>query len=145
MVGARVASAGDGPAVAGLRHLAREDVLGKRGGEQFAESEMAGPPLDISTDSSEGEVVVGTIGDDVVGVATLVVSGRRARLVEFFTHPEARGVGVGHAMLTEAIELARRRNCTDLDSYALPGDRDTKNFFESHAMKSRLLIVHRAL
>jgi len=48
-------------------------------------------------------------------------------------------------MLGEVSRLARGWECTDLDSYALPGDRDTKNFFESHAMKSRLLIVHTAL
>lgn len=145
MVGARVASAADGTAVAQLRRLAREDVLDKRGGEQFAGAEIAGPAVDVASSSPDEAVIVGTIGDDVVGVATVLRTGRRARLVELFTHPEARGVGIGHAMLGEATRLAHTWECTDLDSFALPGDRDTKNFFESHAMKSRLLIVHTSL
>lgn len=145
MVGARVASADDGTAVAELRRLARSELLEQRGGEQFTAAEMAGPSVDVPPSTPDAAVVVGTIGEDVVGVATVLRSGRRARLEELFTHPGARGVGIGHAMLGEVSRLARGWECTDLDSYALPGDRDTKNFFESHAMKSRLLIVHTAL
>lgn len=145
MVGARPATATDDAAIAELRRIARAEVLDKRGGEQFADAEIAAPDAAVDAADADAVVVVGTIGDDVVGVAIVSRVGRRARMGELFTHPDARGVGIGHAMLTEVIRLARQWNCTELDSYALPGDRDTKNFFESHAMKSRLLVVHRSL
>ncbi|MFN8051234.1 MAG: GNAT family N-acetyltransferase [Acidimicrobiales bacterium] len=138
MVGARPATAADDDAVAALRLLARRHLDEQRGGDQFARAEAADEPGDAT-------VVVGTIGDAVVGIASVVHRGTRALLTELFTHPEARSVGVGHAMLGVVSDHARAWGCTDLDSYALPGDRDTKNFFESHAMKSRLLVVHRSL
>lgn len=111
----------------------------------MAESGPDVPATDPSGPGAESAVVVGVIGDNVIGVATVVQNRHRAILTELFTHPEARGVGVGHAMLAEVTEVARSWNCTDLDSFALPGDRQTKNFFESHDMKARLLVVHRSL
>jgi hypothetical protein len=32
-----------------------------------------------------------------------------------------------------------------MDSLALPGDRATKNFFESFGLKARAIVVHRSL
>jgi GNAT superfamily N-acetyltransferase len=134
VVGARNATESDAAAVEALRDAARTEAAAQRGGAHFVGSEGASTP-------SDGTVVVGTIGDVVVGVATVSHDGTRAHLHEIVTHPDARGVGVGHAMLGRVMQLAREWGCTVLDSYALPGDRETKNFFESHAMKSRLLIV----
>lgn len=138
MIGARPAGPDDASAVAELRELARAAMGDVRGAEQFLAAEG-------SVEHSAPTVVVGTIDGAPVGFATLVVDGSRALLAQLFTHPRARGVGVGHAMLTEVRRIAREQGCTELDSFALPGDRDTKNFFESHAMKSRLLVVHASL
>lgn len=145
MVGARPATPADATVVAELRGLAAADLAGKRGGAQAAVAEFDDTAPPVGTGTADAAVVVGCIGDDPVGVASLVRTGPRARLVELFVHPDARGVGVGHTMLQAVEDTARNWGCTDLDSYALPGDRDTKNFFESHAMKSRLLVVHRSL
>jgi len=139
VVGARPAEPRDDAAVATLRRLAVDDALAKRGGERFVATDVVEPG------HAGRHELVGTIGDDVVGFAGVVRDGSRALLVELFTHPDARGVGVGHALLVAVQDLARSWGCTDLDSWALPGDRDTKNFFESHAMKSRLLTVHTSL
>jgi len=145
VIGARPAVAADAAAIAELRAAARSQTLDKRGGPHFSVSEGAAPAVLLDADADEAAVIVGLIHETPVGIATLERRGARALLSEFYTHQEARGVGVGHAMLESVIARARDWNCTDLDSYALPGDRDTKNFFESHAMKSRLLIVHRSL
>jgi GNAT superfamily N-acetyltransferase len=89
--------------------------------------------------------VVGTIGDVVVGYASVSNRHGLASLAELFTEPEARGVGVGDAMLRAAETLASQWGCAAIESVALPGDRDTKNFFEAHGMVSRLLLVSRTL
>lgn len=138
MVGARRAREDDHAVVAELRDLARAAMGSARGAEEFLRVEGV-------VEHRDPTVVVGTIDHNVVGFATLVIDGDRALLAELFTHPRARGVGVGHAMLGEVQRIAREQGCTDLDSFALPGDRATKNFFESHAMKSRLLVVHAPL
>jgi hypothetical protein len=48
-------------------------------------------------------------------------------------------------MLRVAESLASQWGCAAIESVALPGDRDTKNFFEAHGMVSRLLLVSRTL
>ena len=40
---------------------------------------------------------------------------------------------------------AKRWGCIGVDSLALPGDRDTKNFFETHGLVARAITVHRTL
>jgi hypothetical protein len=54
-------------------------------------------------------------------------------------------VGVGDRLIDAAAELAGGWGCAYLDSVVLPGDRETKNFFEAHGMVSRLLRVSRPL
>jgi hypothetical protein len=44
-------------------------------------------------------------------------------------------------MIKEAI----RHNAVGIDSFALPGDRETKNFFETQGMVARLIHVYRPL
>ena len=56
--------------------------------------------------------------------------------------PEAREVGLGEELLDAVIAWSRARGCSTLDAVALPGDRHTKNFFETFGMKARLLTVH---
>lgn len=138
MVGVRPIRESDEAVLVALRAVADDERRTKRGGEHPS----GFGPSDSAPSSVERAVFVGTIGDAVVGFASLTRAGVRAVLEELFTHPEARGVGVGAAMLAGAMAHAREWGCSDLDSFALPGDRSTKNFFESHAMKSRLLVVH---
>ena len=40
---------------------------------------------------------------------------------------------------------APTQGCFGVDSLALPGDRHTKNFFESFGLVARAIIVHRSL
>lgn len=68
-----------------------------------------------------------------------------ARLDQLLVDPDARKVGVGEAIMNLVLDLARDRGCFGVDSRALPGDRETKNFFESFGLKARQLIVHLTL
>lgn len=140
MIAARLAAPTDDEAVAELRELARAAVALQRGGPSLLEQSSSGatPHADVTT-------FVGCIDDVAVGYAVVSVDGDRALASELYVRDEARDVGVGHALLQAIIDHARSLGATHLDSYALPGDRDTKNFFESHAMKSRLLVVHQPL
>jgi hypothetical protein len=37
------------------------------------------------------------------------------------------------------------QGCNAVDAYALPGDRQTKNFFEESGFTARLLVMHHRL
>ena len=54
-------------------------------------------------------------------------------------------VGVGEALIEAIISWCTERNCVGIDSMALPGNRATKNFFETFGFKARLLTVHKPL
>jgi ribosomal protein S18 acetylase RimI-like enzyme len=61
-----------------------------------------------------------------------------------FTDHEARGVGVGAAMLDLAESELRQRGVTLFDAHVSPGHRLAKNFFESHGFKAREITMHRS-
>ena len=95
-------------------------------------------------------VIVGTIDTTVVGYAACHVEplhdGRAiARITDLYVLPDARKVGVGEAMMVALEEWARERSLVGLDAVALPGDRDTKNFFETFGLVARAIQVHRSL
>jgi GNAT superfamily N-acetyltransferase len=64
----------------------------------------------------------------------------RVRLI--YTEPEARGVGVGHVMLTEILEVLRSYGIRDFDAPVGPGQRAAKNFFESHRFAARSIVMY---
>jgi GNAT superfamily N-acetyltransferase len=59
--------------------------------------------------------------------------------------PDARSVGVGEALMDLIVAWCEQRRCVGIDAHALPGNRATKNFFETFGFKARLLTVHRPL
>lgn len=65
-----------------------------------------------------------------------------ATVTDLFVDPEARGVGVGACLLDAVIAWAGSAGCTGVDGTALPGDRATKNFFESYGMVARAITTH---
>ena len=62
-----------------------------------------------------------------------------------YVEPEARGVGVGRALLDDLVAWFASSGCRGVDVTALPGDRATKNFLEGAGFKARLLTMHRTL
>lgn len=154
MEAARIATAADEPRVLALARLARAEAAEKRGGALYLAREARGEPLEESLTPDprpEGEVlVVGTVDDVVIGYALLVDellrSGERLAVVEeVFVEPEARSIGVGEAMMDEIVRFAEARGCIGIDAFALPGDRQTKNFFETFGLVARGIVVHRSL
>ncbi len=59
-----------------------------------------------------------------------------------YTHPDARGVGVGDHMLEDVLADLRKLGITRFDAPVGPGQRLTKNFFEGHQFAARSLIMH---
>lgn len=141
MIGARPALPADRSCIVELAQLARSTVADQRGGASLLSTSVpAGEAHDHAT-----SVWCGLIGDAIVGYGLVTVRSTRAEITEFFVEPDARGVGVGDALLTSITSWSEAAGCTDLDASALPGDRATKNFFEAHRMTSRLLVVSRRL
>lgn len=72
-------------------------------------------------------------------------AGRRVAAVRLiFTLEEARGVGVGEAMIGMFLEEAAARGIADFDAHVSPGHRESKNFFESNGFKARSIVMHRS-
>lgn len=68
---------------------------------------------------------------------------RIAAIRYIYTDPEARGVGVGEAMMAEFFAGAAGRGITRFDAHVSPGHRQAKNFFESNGFKARSIVMHR--
>ncbi len=153
---ARPARHEDLPAVSALLERAAAEVAGARGGaELLAESGVPPVPNPSSlaglVDAAHAALIVGTFDDAVVGMAVVALhswpaTGERvARVLALYVEPEARGVAVGEAVLGEIIRWANHHRASALEADALPGDRETKNFFERASMVTRRLVVFRRL
>jgi GNAT superfamily N-acetyltransferase len=134
-----------------LARAMREELRAFRGGELFLTREAQPEPLDDSYRAllarDDTLVVVGTFDDAVLGfgavsVETLRTGEHLGVITELFVDPEARSVGVGEAMTGALLAFCRDRSCIGVDARALPGHRDTKNFFEEHGFTARSLTMH---
>ncbi len=109
-------------------------------------------PRDRVTDALDAENAAAAVGefDGVVfgyavwRIEELDTGDLLGRLYDFAVHPDARGVGIGEAMMDLIVADLTGRGCIGVDAWALPGDRATKNFFESFGLKARLLTAHRS-
>jgi GNAT superfamily N-acetyltransferase len=155
--GARPATSEDAPRCAELCRRALEELQAKRGGPLLARREtglvskalLRPGGLDRLLASATRRVLVGTFDGAVVGlgVAHIDEVGEAALGVVdgCYVEPEARGVGVGRALLDALVGWFAASSCRGIDACALPGDRHAKNFFEAAGFKARLLVVHRPL
>jgi GNAT superfamily N-acetyltransferase len=151
---ARTATEGDLPAVVALVGAAADEKVGQKGGPLwFRRERRQGPPdaeLKAALAAADHEVAVGTYHGTVVGYglvrAERLGDGSLLGVVDdIYVDPEARAVGIGEALMDHMIDWCRRQGCFGVDSLALPGDRHTKNFFESFGLVARAIIVHRPL
>ena len=140
--------------VVALARSAIAELRPLRGGAIWAELDARAEPLDdalaAEIAAATHVVIVGTIDDTVVGYAaaherSLHRGDAIARITDLYVMPDARGVGVGEQLLLAVEAWARGRGHSGLDSLALPGDRNTKNFFESFGLVARAIEVHRSL
>lgn len=154
MEGARPALADDLPILASLAEEAVAEQVEHRGGAIWSQRETrALPALSTLADALEDPdqlVVAGTIDDVVVGYGVVRLdrlrTGRTLGVVtDLYVEPEARAVGVGESMIEIVLDWCRRHHCQGVDALALPGNRDTKNFFETFGFTARAIVVHRSL
>ena len=154
MHAARPATAEDLPALARLAADAVAELTPMRGGDIWSRTVGRRPPYEAGLASAvedhDAEVVCGTIDGSVVGYAVVrldrLADGEPIAVVDdLFTEPDARHVGVGEAMMDHVTAWARERKAVGIDALVLPGNRDTKNFFETFGLTARALVVHRSL
>lgn len=153
-VSARPATADDLSALVTLATAAIEELTPNRGGEvwrrHLARPMPPGDSLREDLDDPDAHVVVGTIDGTVIGYGVLRLEQLRdgstlGVISDLFTLEGARGVSVGEEVMDALIAWATDRGCFGVDSLALPGDRHTKNFFESFGLVARAIVVHRSL
>ena len=152
MESARAATVADIAQLAVLEAEQRaEAAADARGGHMWLATDAERrPPLAELIGDPDAEVVVGAIDSVPLGFAAVrilpIAGGERvASITNLFVTPDARGVGVGEAIMEHVLAWARSRGVVGVDAQALPGDRATKNFFETHGLVARMIVVHRAL
>jgi GNAT superfamily N-acetyltransferase len=151
---ARPATIADLDVLAELTAAAVAEQVDGRGGAVWAAREArqlpAGPSLRRDLEDADRLVLAGTIDDAVLGYAvarteTLGDGSRLGIVTDIYVEPEARAVGLGEVLLDAVLEWCRQHGCAGVDALALPGNRATKNFFETFGFTARALIVHRRL
>ena len=151
---ARRAVAAEAGRLAELARAGIAELAPTRGGSVWKEREARREPLEERFAGAIADpdtlVLVGTIDDTPVGYSVVVCEPLHNGTVlgviqDIFVEEEARGVGVGEAMMGEVLVWCRSRGCVGVDAMALPGHRTTKNFFEGSGFSARLLVMHHDL
>lgn len=151
---ARLAATSDLADLVRMAQDLRAELTPQRGGGLWAIREARQDPLERSlAEAIEADhqiVLVGTIDEAPVGYSVA----RRERLhdgsllaviEDLYVEEPARHVGVGEALMERLVEWCREQGCRGLDGLVLPGNRESKNFFESFGLVARAILVHRAL
>lgn len=150
----RQANAEDLAHLADLAKTAVDEQTPDRGGFIWSQREAieipAGPTLSAAIDDPESLVLVGTIDEEIVGYARAHLEALRnketiAVITDIFVIEGAREVGVGELMIEALVSWAGEKGCRGLDAIVLPGNRQTKNFFETAHFTARAIIVHHSL
>jgi ribosomal protein S18 acetylase RimI-like enzyme len=151
---ARHATSEDVDDIAKLARAAIAELRTQRGGELWSHREARAEPLEEALHAALVDdhhlVLVGTVDDSIVGYAVVRLEELRndrplAVIDDLYVEREARAVGVGEVLMDAITGWARQHGCLGIDAFTLPGNRETKNFFESHGLTARAILVHRDL
>jgi GNAT superfamily N-acetyltransferase len=151
---ARPAVAGDVERLSELVRVGQAELTPTRGGEFWSRHEARDVDADAwlaaAIEAPDEIVVVGTIDDYPCGYGVARLAPLRgevamAEVTDLFVEPPFRDVGVGEAMMDLLVAWATDKGCIGIDSIALPGNRATKNFFETFGLTARAILVHRSL
>jgi ribosomal protein S18 acetylase RimI-like enzyme len=171
MESARLANHHDVDRVEELWGHAAVELGAQRGGSQLVRSVAPPPPwsqfLAEALRRPDRVLAVGSIDEVIVGfgygevgrLAALTPPGSHAHqgtaadpappdeligeIEVLYVEPEARGVGVGEAIVGVLMEHFDGAGCIGVDAFALPGNRQAKAFFETHGFVTRMLVMHR--
>lgn len=135
-----------------LAAVGRDLIRDARGGALWLDRQAPKEPLDevfaSAIEADDASVQIGCIDDVPLGFIHATVDGSEPRIAvveEMFVLPDARGVGLGEHMMNATVSWAEDAGCVGVDGYALPGDRATKNFFETFGLVARGIVVHRSI
>lgn len=144
----REAGVGDASVLEALERDARDALAGQRGGtRRLAEVEAIGSGWSELIERRDSAVAVATVDDVVLGWLVLRAPDHHgvAVIESVHVHDGARELGLGDELVAWALTWARGRGASSIDSWALPGDRETKNLFERNGLTARLITVSRSL
>ena len=152
-VATRSATGDDIPLMLRILGEAESEIRKWRGGKVLWESRPAESIAELLTRCLAREdmlCLLGTLDDVSVGIglatqAKLASDDPIAKIQAFYVLEGARGAGAGAAIMAELAAWAEINGCIGIDATALPGDRSTKNFFESHGMSARSLTLFKKL
>lgn len=145
MESVRPATGADLAECAVLLDRARDEAVGQRGASLLLASGTASVEA-WWAERPERQLLVGEFDGAVVGLATgHLTPGERGMVDCCYVLPEARRVGVGGALVEALTAWFADAGCTGVDALALPGDRDTKQLYETAGFRARLLVLHRPL
>jgi GNAT superfamily N-acetyltransferase len=151
---ARTATADDLEALVPLVETAAAEKAEQKGGAIWSRRERrAGPvgeALAHAVAADDYELAVGVWDGAIVGYALaradrLADGGVLGVIDDLYVEPGARQVGLGETLMNHLLDWCRAQGCFGVDSIALPGDRSTKNFFESFGLVARAILVHKPL
>lgn len=153
----RSAVGSDADSCAALCQSALSELSEVRGGNLFARREtgliakalLRPGGLDRLLSDSRRLVLVGCIDSVVVAMAVAraeaVGEAMLGVIDACYVERDARGVGVGRLLLDATTQWLVSRGCKALDAGALPGQRETKSFYEAAGFKARLITMHKEL
>lgn len=149
-VTARQAEYNDLDRVEELATAAAAELAAFRGGSLYVAREAPPAPDAEALEDPRRNVLVGCIDDAVLGYADARLDPGRdgsvlVRIDALYVEPDARAVGVGEELMATLVSWAVASEADGMDATALPGARDTKNFFERSGFTARLLVMHHKL
>lgn len=152
-VATRSATRGDIPLMQQILGEAEDKIQKWRGSKVLWENRPPGSIAELLERCLERDdmlCLLGTLDDISVGIglaaqAKLANGDPIAKIQILYVLEGARSVGTGEAIMAELSAWAKTRGCVGIDATALPGDRNTKNFFESHGMSARALTLFKQL
>ena len=147
----RPAGAADRSACMQLASQALDTASAMRGGATLRGTATAASLLARwMGEGAATQLLVGEYEGALVGLAAASAGatageGRRGLIECCYVEPEARGVGVGTALMEAAVSWCAAQGCSEVDALALPGDRATKQRLEAAGFTARLLTLNRRL
>jgi ribosomal protein S18 acetylase RimI-like enzyme len=150
---ARAATVDDLAAIVDLARQAVDEQREARGGPVWSRREARRDPatsLAAALDDPDQLVVAGLLDDALVGYGVVRTEqlddgGLLAVVDDLYVEDDGRGVGLGEAIMDLLVDHATKQGCFGIDALALPGNRATKNFFETFGLTARAIVVHRTL